>query len=499
MGQNVAIYIRVSTVEQAEKGFSIEAQEHQLKEYCRKNGLRVYKVYSDSGISGKGIKGRSELQSLLLDAKNGCFNGVLVWKINRLARNLKDLLDIQEQFNSCNISLKSITEAIDTSTPHGKLGLQMVGAIGQLEREVILENTKLGRDRRNQLGIYCGAAIYGYDVIPRAICKRDKLNTNLNVNPREAKVVKDIFAWYSQGDGLKVIVNRLNKNGIKSKKGKLFSVNVVRQMLENVVYIGRIRYTSQEGVNVVEGSHPRIIDIELWEKVQIRLAGRKRETKTSREFLFSSVLKCPSCGNGMTGTTIKNKRKNGTIKGYSYYVCSTHINKGIKGCKTNSIPAEKIECKILNSLEDFISQDGLVHDLYAHLNKIPSSTGFMDLSGDHIEKMSKKLTSFKEELMTKFEQGLISDDEFIGKLEANEIEKQKVDVQRERSALKSERSYIAQEEIKSILSNFSLILQTADPQVQKELLNALVREVKVGNDKEILKVNVNIKNEIIAI
>jgi len=108
--KRVAIYARVSTTEQAEEGYSIAEQERLLTEWCEKNGYIVHEVYADRGISGKSVKKRPALIKLLADAQNKQFDVVLVWKTNRLARNILDLLKIVEVFDQNYISFRSYTE-----------------------------------------------------------------------------------------------------------------------------------------------------------------------------------------------------------------------------------------------------------------------------------------------------------------------------------------------------------------------------------------------------
>lgn len=148
----VAIYARVSTEEQAEQGYSIDAQLEALNAYCRASRKIVYKEYVDRGISGKSIKGRLALQELLADAEKGLFDEVLVWKINRLARNQIDLLRIVDALNRQNVSFRSFTENFETETPMGKFALQMMGAVGELERNTIVDNVKLGMKQRARTG-----------------------------------------------------------------------------------------------------------------------------------------------------------------------------------------------------------------------------------------------------------------------------------------------------------------------------------------------------------
>lgn len=142
--KRVAIYARVSTKEQAEEGYSIDEQKRLLTEWCDRNGYIVHEVYADRGISGKSIKNRPALVQLLDDAKHKKFDVVLVWKTNRLARKILDLLKIVEVFEHSYISFRSYTESLETETSSGKLQFHMMAAIAEFERNTISENVKMG-------------------------------------------------------------------------------------------------------------------------------------------------------------------------------------------------------------------------------------------------------------------------------------------------------------------------------------------------------------------
>ena len=148
----VALYARVSTEEQAIHGFSIDAQINTLRNYCSMYGKRVVKEYVDAGISGKSIAGRYELQQLLKDCEEDKFDEVLVWKISRLARKVIDLLSMVEKFEKNGVVFRSFSENFETETPMGRFALQMMGAVGELERNTIVDNVKLGMAQRSKQG-----------------------------------------------------------------------------------------------------------------------------------------------------------------------------------------------------------------------------------------------------------------------------------------------------------------------------------------------------------
>lgn len=166
--KSVAIYARVSTTEQAEEGYSIDEQLRLLREWCDRNGFAVYKEYADRGISGKNITARPALKQLINDAKQKEFDIVLVWKMNRISRDILDILKLVNVFEQNGINFKSYSENYETETAQGKLQFHMMAAIAEFERANIAENVKMGMIARAKEGSWNGGQVLGYDneVIP---------------------------------------------------------------------------------------------------------------------------------------------------------------------------------------------------------------------------------------------------------------------------------------------------------------------------------------------
>ena len=156
-------YARVSTQEQAEEGYSIDAQIQTIQEYCQRENMECVGVYVDRGKSGKNIKGRPEMQQLLHDAENGDFDAVVVWKISRVARNLMNLLEIVNVLQKQDIAFYSISEKFQVDTTTGRFMLQIMASVNEFERNQIAENVKLGMTKRAFDGGWNGGRILGYD------------------------------------------------------------------------------------------------------------------------------------------------------------------------------------------------------------------------------------------------------------------------------------------------------------------------------------------------
>jgi site-specific DNA recombinase len=321
---NTGIYIRVSTEEQAREGYSIRAQEEKLKSYALLKSWQIFSVYSDEGISGKDIEGRPAVKQLIADVTGGKVNNVLVYKIDRLTRSTKDLIELVELFNKNHCMFNSLQESIDTGSATGRMFLKIVGIFAEFERENLAERIRLGRERKVKEGYTLCAYMpsYGYD--------RENGNKIQVVNPAEAAIVRRVFNMYLHDDySLNKILKTLNAEQIPSKTGKKWADRSVKQILTNVTYIGKVRYNVRDESRYMEadGHHEPIIDEDIFYQVQRKIDSLKGITKTKRagsDVYFCGVLYCPLCGGKYTTKWQYFKGEDGASKvRYPYYYCRT--------------------------------------------------------------------------------------------------------------------------------------------------------------------------------
>src|SRR5699024_2476879 len=385
----VAIYARVSTEEQAKEGFSIAAQLQTLRQYAQIYNWEVIDEYVDEGISGKSVKGRPEMKRLIKDVENERFDAVIVWKISRLSRNMLETLMILDKFEKYNVKFISYSENFDTSSPIGRLVLQIMASIAEMERNTLAENVKLGMKQRALEGRWNGGVVFGYDTVKK----------ELVINEKEAEVVQLIFRMYANGKGLRAISNHLNKAGYKTKRNRYFSINGVSQILDNVIYNGKISWLKFEnwdskrrkGKNpnpiLVEGKHEPIISDELWSVVRARRKSKSFKQRQSNEpFLLSGLLRCPDCGQGMVPSITTHTRKDGTKRKHRYYVCSDFHNKGSAACKANSIKAYKAEETVIKKIEIRLKE---IEQLQAkYMDAFEKNTLPVDILQERLQKVS---------------------------------------------------------------------------------------------------------------
>lgn len=280
---NTGLYIRVSTDEQAKYGYSIQAQKEKLISYAKLKEWDIYKIYIDEGISGKNLN-RKEVQELINDVKKKIVNNVLVYKIDRLTRSTKDLIELIELFKEHDCEFNSLNESIDTTSPTGRMFIKIIGLFAEFERETIVERIKMGLERKVKEGysIASSTVSYGYEK-PKGI-KIQK------INKKEASIVKKIFLWCKEGKNINQIRKCLENNNITTKKGRKWTNKNIINILSNPNYIGKVRY----GINTNKyfeqtGKHKNIINKELYIEVQDKIKNR---LKTKEDAYYSNKLIC---------------------------------------------------------------------------------------------------------------------------------------------------------------------------------------------------------------
>ena len=299
--RRAALYIRVSTLEQAQEGYSVGEQRERLIAYCKAQDWLIADIYVDGGYTGSNLN-RPGIQKLMSETEK--FDVVLVYKLDRLSRSQRDTLYlIEEIFRPNKVDFVSMQESFDTSSPFGKAMIGLLAVFAQLEREQIKERTWMGRGARAKTGLHHGGGNIpiGYDYE----------DGKLIVNPYEAEQVRKIYEWYLSGSSLKAITDKLQDAGYTNKYSSYNSWSSVRNILENETYIGRLHF----GDVVVDHAHEAIITEEQFNAAQI-LRGKRREQFGSHAFqskhVLTGLLFCGHCGGRYY---LRNTGK------YSYYAC----------------------------------------------------------------------------------------------------------------------------------------------------------------------------------
>jgi len=382
----VAGYRRVSTDEQAEYGFSLDAQAAQIREYAARRGWQVAKIYTDAGISGT-LDQRPALNQLLADAAAGQFQVVVVHAIDRLYRNLEGLLRTLTRFQQQRVSFVSLTEEMDFTTPWGKLSLAVLGTLAEIYIDKLSAETRKGKQQRAKNGLWNGSIPLGYCIGQCAACadpngpgycphaggSNRSDGQRLIAHPIESEAVKLAFEWYASGDYSDgQIAEKLNAARYNGKDGPSlpfrtkrmvsrggpgpFSKDSVRDILTRVFYTGVVPYYGvnangqkrkrRDAVALYPGQHPALIDQTTFDEAeQVRqLLGRnprKRKQTPARVYPLTGILRCGHCHAKMRGQTGSNGKR--------YYLCPTRTQR-TGACPQRSIPAERLEGQLHQAL-----------------------------------------------------------------------------------------------------------------------------------------------------
>lgn len=232
--KRACIYTRVSTEKQDIEGYSIEEQERLCKATIESKEMEYVKTFSDPGVSGKTME-RPGLQKMIAAIEQGEIDAVVILKLDRLSRSQKDTLTIIEDILLANnITLISVKETLDTSTPWGRAMIGILASFNQLDRENIVQRTTMGRNAKAAQGGYAGGRPpYGY----RAT------GGDLEVVPGEAEVVREIFELNGKGMSLRKIAGQLANEGIKNAGGNEISYGTINTILKNRdFYLGNWKY-----------------------------------------------------------------------------------------------------------------------------------------------------------------------------------------------------------------------------------------------------------------
>ena len=324
----IGIYLRVSTDEQRDKGHSIAAQlaksEAIIKEQFDNDN---FTIYNDAGYSAKNLN-RPNMKQLIIDITEQKIDTLIFYSLDRISRNLNDLIYFLHHAETNGCQLICITQSIAYDTPEQRMMVLMQGVFAQFEREKISERTKNGLSGGFEKGQYVFSNIpYGYT----------KINKTLVINVHQAEIVQKIYYLYLDCSwSIQQIFQHLKKYPIDP--GTNFYYNKIQKILTNTIYVGYVEYQ-----NKVYDNFPAIVSRQKWNRVQdmIHHGMYSREKQTKHTYIFKRKVKCSHCGRSLTGqSTVKKSRT------YLYYFCN---NKKCK-CYRKRMLQEKIAAQLENVL-----------------------------------------------------------------------------------------------------------------------------------------------------
>jgi len=506
--KRAAVYIRLSSEEQAKEGYSPQTQKEKALEFIENNGYVIDEkhIYIDLGYSGATDK-RPALQRLLEDARKREFDVIVVYRLDRLFRNLRLLVNTAHELRELGIGLISVTEPFDTSTPTGRASLHLLGTMAEWQREVNLEARNEGALKAVKEGKWVGSGLppFGYDFDPKT--------QRLKINEDEAKVVRMVFEWLVS-DGLTVyqIQKRLNEMKIPTKFDRVgrekktgrgwWQPLTVWRMLKREIYTGTYYWRKYKKPNRSPNKEenlrpkkdwvlvkvPAIISRELFEKAQEKLSKNKMFSKrrTKKIYLFQHKLICGFDGRRYCCAFRRpdNPKHQGTI----YYICPNKFrNLSPVKCKSHAIAESRLSV-VWENLKSILSNPEKV---FSHFKEYLEERKSSDIR-ERINEIEKVITFWRNKekrLAELYSEGIIDLEIYKRQWEECKREESKL---LERKELLSQSLFNEVEMEKRVASLRELYqrlkdcLENASRRTKYEIIQRLIEKIVVrGNTLEI--------------
>lgn len=512
----VYTYKRVSTAMQID-GYSLDAQRARMKAYADFNDYEIVGEYEDAGKSGKSIEGRLQFRQMMEDVKSGKDNisYVLVFKLSRFGRNAADVLSTLQVMQDFGVNLICVEDGIDSSKDAGKLMISVLSAVAEIERENIRVQTMEGRIQKAREGKWNGGfAPYGYQLV----------NGKLEINEEEAAAVRTIYDQYVNTDiGSNGISKYLENHGIRkiqrqNGKNPLFDAHLVRLILKNPVYCGKIAYgrrktekvhgtrneyhlVEQDNFLLVDGLHEAIIPEDVWNAAQVKLVAQAKKYehvnkgKNERTHLLSGIVKCPICGAGMYGNkSIKHKKDGTKYKDFFYYGCKHRsMQRGHKCDYKKQIREELLDDAVAEVIVKLVSNPNFATMMQEKINMKVDTTA-IDQEIENYEKQLRQDYSIKSKLMEEID-NLDPDDRHYIRRKADlddrlyrmydkieELESQLIDARAKKTSIEAEK--ITGDNIYKVLICFDKLYFAMNDVERRQLIEALIAEVQIYEERK---------------
>lgn len=465
----VAIYVRVSTIEQYKEGYSVAEQIERLTKFCEAKGWTVYKVYIDGGYSGASME-RPALQEMIKGIGFGLFNAVLVYKLDRLSRSQRDTLEIIEDILlPSNIEFISMTENLDTSTPFGRAMIGILSVFAQLEREQIKERMAIGIEGRAKEGKWHGTACspIGYDY-------RDD---QLHIIEYEAMMVKEAFELFAKRVPINRICTDFEKKGYRHRYGCFLAASMGR-MLKNELYAG---FIEKNGV-FYEAQHEAIVSKELYDQCQAIFEERSKDNPNRKysfkyNSAFGGLIYCKHCG-AKYCRTVGHVKQDGTRS--NFYTCYSR-NKKVKkkvvnpNCRNKIWRMEELDRKIFSEIEKLSLDPKYIDELRGE-SADEEKPRKIELLRKRIEELTKQVSRYSD----LYSLGSMDMDEVKAKIEPLTAERQSLKIELE--MLQRESSVTTEHTLK-LAHSFGEALESGVLEDIRFIVDELVEKVVLDGEK----------------
>jgi site-specific DNA recombinase len=345
----VATYTRIST-DEVNQPYSLGAQHDRLDAFVASQpDWQIVARYTDQA-SGKSLE-RPDLTELQAAAAAGRFDLLLVYRVDRLSRNLGQLVGLIDELQGHAVGFRSATEPFDTANPAGRMLVQLLGSFAEFERASMMDRIGAGMERKAARGEWTGGTPpYGY--------RKPRGTTVLQPDPATAPVVVAVFRRYVETrEGARQIAAWLDGQGYRTRPGGRWSTTSVLLVLRDRAYIGEVSFRRVWS----PGAQEPIVERTLFDAAQAVLDTRAadpalRRTNPTDYLLSSANLVCDRCGHPMVGASARGA----TGRRYAYYVCASRAVRGRSACDQARLPKDDLEAAILAQMTEVYADTGLV-------------------------------------------------------------------------------------------------------------------------------------------
>ncbi|WKW52032.1 recombinase family protein [Rhodomicrobium lacus] len=397
VAQRAALYLRVSTVRQAEHDVSIPDQRKQGEAYCASRGYQLVETFVEAGASATNDR-RPEFQRMIEagTTKPAPFDVVVVHSFSRFFRDHFELEFYVRKLAKNGVKLVSITQEMGDDPMHVMMR-QIMALFDEYQSKENAKHVLRALKENARQGFWNGSLPpIGYRVID-AEQRGSKMKKKLEIDPLHADTVRMIFRLALEGDGtsgpmgVKAIVNHLNKNGMFTRSGGRWGIGQLHRILTRRTYVGEHQFNKRTKTKelkpveeVVTVGVPPLIDIETFDAIQRRLQANNPKVTPPRVVsgpnLLTGICYCGNCGGAMTLRTGKNGR-------YRYYACSIRARQGETGCKGRAIPMDKLDRMVVGHIEERLLDPERIEEVLASL---------LDRRQEGVERRSKHIAELNQ-------------------------------------------------------------------------------------------------------
>ena len=473
----VCLYQRISTDEDHQPT-SLKTQLERLERYCEAmEDWRIVAAYEDQA-SGTSLD-RPGLQQALDLAREKRIDLLLVYRVDRLSRKVRQLAALCEELDQLDVVLKSATEPFDTGSPAGRMMLQMLGVFAEFEHATIVDRVTAGLERRVREGKWMsGRTPYGYE--------RDKDTKLLVPDEVKAPVVRRIFDLYAEGKlGTTAIARTLEAEGAPPPRKHGWSPNALQLILANPAYRGLVRWNGETH----PGLHQPLVDDDTFDKAQeiLRRRGEDASLRRGNPSDYHSLRPSPL---PPVRPRLRRHHAHGRNGRYTYYACSTRYKYGPTKCNGDRLPKDRLEAAVLTQLAELYRDGHVIERALADLANVteserPEFEEQLASTRAEIARVESKLERYFEG----FEEGRLAAELFQDRVRGH---RDRLEILREREADLTAR-LAAQAHtppdgaaLQGLADQLEAIVANENPEQAKELLRLLVKDIQVHDRRRII-------------